>query len=848
MRIIYLKLTNFVGVKAATGLNEIELKYDQIKQPIIQLYGRNRCGKTVLIQQHHPFSSINLTGDERNDLSLIIPGEIGVKKIVYEVEDKVYVITHTYKPSGKSHTVSTSITHNNEELNPSGGVTSANSLIEKLLGINKYSFQFIINGTNLTSFAGMGSTQRKQLLNKALGIDIYDKIHKLATDDYRFTSKLIASLNHTKEYLLATYGSFEVLFATLDQKRSEKQQQNYELQQIKTDMDRLQGTIQTIKNQNPESELISVRHSIDEYHHAIETIGGRLDPDYHDKLVNEQIELNQRLADLKAERTIVMNELDDLYAKQHDIESTIESSRRAREDCAALEAQIQDLTTKIESIKVETIGIFSSSQFLFGMLSVAQSINSICQEISTSLSGDLLNMMTDMLVHDVDVAAFIMQEGTALMDSETEKSVISYVRSLMLSVEGEIPESDQCIIQNRCLYRRVYDAFEAYFHSYQSKQKGKFSKYDWEQFEHAFKNVQSIKRLVNFDAPETLGSVFDIKNMMKRLCDGKSGCDIDYIKYLIEETAKSEQRSQYIQQRQECVQRLEIMKSSVLIDVDEDATNAIKTKIDAAIEKRDRCNTDISDITSRLEITDRNRMLISGIQRVDINALEKRRLQLEKSVNELQGAMQEYTTFSEAYQLKRASADTLTRDLDQLEKAVDQYTKTTADIESHQTADATYKAIAEATSSTKGMPVIAIRDTVDRAIATANRLLNVMYEDEIQLLRPIIDETRFQLPFKCGNNRSEDIRYGSQSESTLLSLALSLSLAASLTHYSVPLIDEIDAYLDIAIRDGFILMLDSMMNAMGMQQMFLISHNLQKGQFEHIVHTVDISEIITERS
>jgi DNA repair exonuclease SbcCD ATPase subunit len=456
--------------------------------------------------------------------------------------------------------------------------------------------------------------------------------------------------------------------------------------------------------------------------------------------------------------------------------------------------------------------------------------------------------MTDMLVHDVDVAAFIMQEGTALMDSETEKSVISYVRSLMLSVEGEIPESDQCIIQNRCLYRRVYDAFEAYFHSYQSKQKGKFSKYDWEQFEHAFKNVQSIKRLVNFDVPETLGSVFDIKNMMKRLCDGKSGCDIDYIKYLIEETAKSEQRSQYIQQRQECVQRLEIMKSSVLIDVDEDATNAIKTKIDAAIEKRDRCNTDISDITSRLEITDRNRMLISGIQRVDINALEKRRLQLEKSVNELQGAMQEYTAFSEAYQLKRASADTLTRDLDQLEKAVDQYTKTTADIESHQTADATYKAIAEATSSTKGMPVIAIRDTVDRAIATANRLLNVMYEDEIQLLRPIIDETRFQLPFKCGNNRSEDIRYGSQSESTLLSLALSLSLAASLTHYSVPLIDEIDAYLDIAIRDGFILMLDSMMNAMGMQQMFLISHNLQKGQFEHIVHTVDISEIITERS
>ena len=140
--------------------------------------------------------------------------------------------------------------------------------------------------------------------------------------------------------------------------------------------------------------------------------------------------------------------------------------------------------------------------------------------------------------------------------------------------------------------------------------------------------------------------------------------------------------------------------------------------------------------------------------------------------------------------------------------------------------------------------MIAIRDTVDRAIHTANQLLDVMYDHEIELLRPIIDETHFSLPFRCGNNKSNDIRYGSQSESTLLSLALSLSLAASLTTFNIPLVDEIDAYLDISIRDDFILMLESMMNKLGMEQMFLISHNLQKGQFSHIVQTIDISETI----
>ena len=155
-----------------------------------------------------------------------------------------------------------------------------------------------------------------------------------------------------------------------------------------------------------------------------------------------------------------------------------------------------------------------------------------------------------------------------------------------------------------------------------------------------------------------------------------------------------------------------------------------------------------------------------------------------------------------------------------------------------------YKIIAEATSSTKGKPVLAIRDAIHNALVMTNRLLDVMYDGELEMLSPIIDETHFSLPFRCGNNKSSDIRYGSQSESTLLSLALSLSLASALTTFNIPLVDEIDAYLDISIRDDFILMLEAMMSKLGMEQMFLISHNLQKGQFSHIVKTIDISEII----
>ena len=845
MRIVYLKLVNFIGVKAATGLNEIEFQYDKIKQPIIQLYGKNRCGKTVMIQQHHPFSSINLTGDERSDLSLIIPGEVGYKIIVYEVNGDVYHITHTYRPSSKSHTVSSSILKNGEELNPSGGVNTFNAIIENALGINKYVFQFIINGTNLTSFAGMGATQRKTILNKAMGIDIYDKIHRLATDDYRFTNKLISSLNHTKEYLLSTYGSYETLFATLDAKRSERDRIDYELQTMKSKMDSLLGTMSTIQSQNPEAEYMEIQRSIQTYVDTLNTFGGSYDPKMYDHLVDEQIRLNQEITNLRAEKTIVMRDIDDTYAKQHDLESIIIESNRIKKDYDDMNHMIQSLQQQINSIHLE-LEIDASSQYLFSMLSLAQAINSTCKEIVSSLKHEHLQFLIDMIVNNLDVSVFLMQEGTSLMDSEKEKSVISYIHSMIQTVDGNIP-TPRCTIEN-CLYRNVYDALQTYFNSYQSQSNGKFTRYDLEQMDHAYKNILTIKRLINVDiSVNVLKDVFQLKTILTNISKGLIGIDVDYIKYLIEEAAKQEQRNQYIQQLHDAEKSFETIKTKMIVDTDQtDAMSMIQSMIQKHQSRMNQIDESLDILLKQLSENDRKKVLLSNIKHIDVASLEKRKSQLENTIDELNRSRDAYQSLQSSYQTKLMESKSLVSELDTLEKAFDQYVKTSAEIEQHTSDDMRYKAIAEATSSTKGMPVIAIRDTVDRAIYQTNQLLKIMYDNEIELLHPIIDESQFALPFRCGSNKSADIRYGSQSESTLLSLALSLSLASSLTSYSIPLCDELDAYLDSSIRDDFILMLEAMMSTLHMEQMFLISHNLQSGQFAHIVHTIDIAQIIDQ--
>lgn len=839
MKIIYIKLTNFTGVHAAMGLKEVEFSFENIDKPIIQIYGKNRCGKTVLIQQLHPFSSINLSGDERADLSLILTGQVGIKNIVYEVDGEVYNITHTYQPTRTSHSISSSLIHNGKELNPSGGVTTFNTLIERILGINKYIFQFIINGTQLTSFANMTTTQRKNLLNKALGIDIYDKIHKLATDDYRYTNKLITSLNNTKEYILSTYGSYEALCTMLNHKKQESVDLQNMISSTKSRMDKLYGEISTINEQNPHHELMLINNQLDAYKNVINELGS-YNPDMYDTLIDEQISLNNTISTLKNRRLMIRNELDHQYEKKNDIENTQMSSRRAADDYNNMLRMKSDLEDKINNINIEMTTSGSSSYYM-SMIQLAQAINDTCTEIVSCLNENHLKMFTEMIAHGVDVSAFLIQEGSVLMDSEKEISAISRVRRMIESVEGDWVDKD-CLYPN-CIHKRTHKMLDTFFKSYQSTTSSQFTQYDLEQLEHAYKNVITIKRILSSEIPVELKENFDIVNIMMNLQSHKVGIDVSYIKYLMEEAAKNEQRTQFISQLNDVNKTIENMKSLLLpTDNMDDMIASIDQKISQLRDEDSDVERQIQYTTEMLNKNDHQRVLLSQVKHLNVTELNNRHIKLTSLIQRLQNSEQEYNQLNVSYNEMTMRMNSLTNDLNTISDVYNQYMNTVAEIEKHDSMNDKYKIIAEATSSTKGKPVIAIRDTVENALSLTNRLLDIMYDGEIELLTPTIDESSFTLPFRCGSHTSSDIRYGSQSENTLLSLALELSLVSSLTKFNIPLIDEVDAYLDSMMHDSFLIMLQEMMATLKMEQMFLISHSITPGQYDHIVHTIDISK------
>ena len=98
------------------------------------------------------------------------------------------------------------------------------------------------------------------------------------------------------------------------------------------------------------------------------------------------------------------------------------------------------------------------------MISIANLINNIGREILTSLNDRHLKLLTDMICKDVDVATFIIQEGSLLMDSEKEKSVVTRIQSMINRIDGEFYNDKTCDKIEGCVYWKIYDTLMKYLY------------------------------------------------------------------------------------------------------------------------------------------------------------------------------------------------------------------------------------------------------------------------------------------------------------------------------------------------------------------------------------------------
>ena len=151
------------------------------------------------------------------------------------------------------------------------------------------------------------------------------------------------------------------------------------------------------------------------------------------------------------------------------------------------------------------------------------------------------------------------------------------------------------------------------------------------------------------------------------------------------------------------------------------------------------------------------------------------------------------------------------------------------------------RAILDAVSAKKGIPLILVRHFLSGCKDIVNDLISEIFDDDLEILDFDVTEDDFKIPYMVNGQVISDISFASQGQQSIISIALSFALVRqSMFDYNIMLLDEIDGPLHKNDREKFIGILFRQMAAIQADQVFLISHNSTfEGNPVNILMTAD---------
>lgn len=142
---------------------------------------------------------------------------------------------------------------------------------------------------------------------------------------------------------------------------------------------------------------------------------------------------------------------------------------------------------------------------------------------------------------------------------------------------------------------------------------------------------------------------------------------------------------------------------------------------------------------------------------------------------------------------------------------------------------ATIELLKKYSSPTKGgIQTIFMQLYMDKTLSLANQLLGLVFGGKLELLPYIINENEFRIPTKSNvtNLVVDDVSNCSTSEKSMIAMTMSFALAFhGSPDYNIVRLDEIDGGLDQDNRSMFPVICRNMVDMLGIEQCFVISHS-----------------------
>lgn len=858
MRLLRLRLENYIGIYNGMGLSSIEIDFSKCIHKVLIIKGDNGTGKSTIFKALTPLADSSID---------YIPDKTAIKEIAYETDFQT-ILNIKYESLVKDGIRRPTKCYLNrlnpdgsiENLNPSNNITTAKEVIYDILGIDDNFITLSQLSANKKGLGGLKPSERKRYVNSIISsLAAFNNIHKMITTK----STVLKSIIDSYVTKLSQIGNIAIVedaikkdTLALKELDNKKNGLISEIATIKAELSRLDSSgnfLDDYKNlsmrkiilekeirelpdieEYSEEKLIQYEKDMAKYEANEEMLSSRAK-----ELLDEESKINNNITELTIK-------LDSLYNKEHmdDLNSKIESTKKelesykpyfhlfktykgiSEQDYETVKLVIEKFNSTVENI----FQTYSETVRKESMNSLRTGKNEVILDHTEILSGlekqleDLrtekrnveflnnrskdYNKIPDDCNHKSDCPFIkdVVEAKNALRSRQSLYSLSTKINSTLDAIESAKNLAEENMIKTQCLYEMK--SILEYIQS-MSKIIRKFPGTEsLDSINTLYHNIEHGIRL-NFESVDKYQEFKNISTIVSALEDDLHSYETAKEK-LISANAEIRILQEKIDTDLKNLSTIRDSKLSIFAEIEKIRSSKMEiemvldsiryAKINKA--KFEEVSVELNEITNKIESMEKNTVLIKDLtdklnrRASELSALQNTDLPaISKAIEENKYRMVLFEQYTRDSQEYAAKYNEV--------QMIKKYT------------------------SIHGIQTVYMSVFMNSILNTTNTLLRLLFGGRFALQPFIINENEFNIPCADSEGRvREDISLMSDSQLSMISMLISFVLLRnSSNRYNIIKLDEVDDNLDSMNRIQFSILIEQIMNDLGFDQCLIISHN-----------------------
>lgn len=873
MKLLSIRLENYIGIYNGRGDNILEVDLSQSTSNIVIIRGSNGSGKSTLLKALSPL---------QDDNTAIIPGMEGKKTLRYLYNGEVYEIlyVHPVKNDGSRGQVKMQVYKgmNRVELNPTWNVTSGKDIIFDLFNLDANFLTLSQLSSEDRGLADKKPAERKKFVNSIInGIEVYNNMYKVITKKYSTFKNMINTISSK----IRQIGNIEELNARFINISKQVEDVSSERDKAVIEASKIDAEIGILTRDNNLEEYYKINEEIRDNidyisaskSQVIDLSKGELtsenlselkdiiDNSLHtfdkdiSKWKSEEAVANAKIESISREKDEAFNSLQTKITKRgtlldggfSDSDLTLYKDTKAK--IAELENDINGLNSSIKNLS-EAEALVNAMEMIVPVLdSLYNGLDATTKKekydfVKTTLDNDgkyvdqtielsrtynevsrtVGELESEVLAYEI---LFDKAKSLALRPKECKIDDCSFVKEAIEASskhpEKRINDINKEISESKTLLKSLEKDIESYKELYD------FNK----RFTNLHGMVLSFRKLLEkspvdyiIDPYQLLASLDHMEKLM---------IDFNQIRGIFNIITTKSNYEEIIESLKEPAAKYEANKA--LIDELDSDIASLKDKLtnidNRLMAEKDAISETVTDISLtefKIEVYTKCKSLVDECIGLDV-----RNEELQAQINSLSDIALKVKTLDTRMAEAKSRADRLNDDLNAILNERDKIASNKTlledyirDLDLYNKNFSILETIRYYLSPTTGIQTVFMRTYMGNIILKANELLSLIFNGQFIIQPFVINEAEFRIPCLGNGLVNDDISSMSTSQICMISMILSFAiLSNSSTDYNILKLDEIDGGLDTENRIQFIGLLKQLITMVGCEQCFLISHNME---------------------